>query len=329
MNAIFDKKLFFFLLILFTQVLFCSTVFGLEAYPTKPITFVVTSSPGGGTDTMARLLAESMSPVIGQPIVIENIAGAGGAIGAGVVSRSKPDGYKILFTTGGFIIAPFLLPNSGYDPIKQFEGIQQIVTVPLVIAVKSDSSINSLADLIAASKRGNSISFGSFGVGTPSHIAGESINYFSGSNFTHVPYGGSSKVLPDLQSGILSFGILDASYAVPMIHQGVLRAIAVTGQKRLSSLPHTPTLVESGIPFDLVGWYGAFAPTGTPKYIIAKLHDAFEKVLLKGAIKERIKESGLGDVDGAQTPSQWTKKYQDEMRQWGELLKKLNIAKDK
>lgn len=316
-------------LLFFVYILFCRAAFSAEPYPTKPITFVVTSSPGGGTDTMARLLAGSMSPFIGQPIVIENISGAGGAIGAGVVSRSKPDGYKILFTTGGFIIAPFLLPNSGYDPIKQFEGIQQIATVPLVIAVKNDSSINSLADLIAASKSGNPISFGSFGVGTPSHIAGESINYFSGSKFTHVPYGGSSKVMPDLQSGILSFGILDASYAVPMINQGVLRAIAVTGQKRLSSLPYTPTLVESGIPFNLVGWYGVFAPTGTPKYIIAKLHDAFENVLLKGAIKERIKEFGLGDVDAAQTPSEWTKKYQEDMRQWDELLKKLNIAKDK
>ena len=296
------------------------------SYPSRPISFVVTSSPGGGTDTMARMLAEVMSQKMNQPIVVENIPGAGGAIGASVVANSRPDGHKILFTTGGFIIAPLLLPSSGYDPTTQFVGVRQIATVPLVLVVKSDSQIQSIADLVAQSKLNNTFSYASFGVGTPSHIAGEAIKQYFNIQITHVPYSGSSKALPDIQSSNVNFGILDASFAAPMIQQGALKAIAVTGQQRLAILPNIPTLSESGIPFDLVGWYGVFVPASTSSDIINRLKLELDNALSRQYIKDRIVNSGLIYVDSTVTPSGWTKQYREEMRQWESFIKKFNIT---
>jgi len=305
-----------------------STVAIADSYPSKPIIFVVTSSPGGGTDTMARMLAEAISQKIKQPILVENIPGAGGVIGASLVAKSKPDGYKILFTTGGFIIAPLLLPSSGYDPQTQFIGVRQVATVPLVLVVKSDSQINSMSDLVSQSKLNPTFSYASFGVGTPSHIAGEAIKQNFNIRITHVPYAGSSKALPDIQSGNVNFGILDASFAVPMIQQGALRAIAVTGQQRLGTLPSVPTLSESGVPFDLVGWYGVFVPTSTPSEIVQKLKLEFDDALSRASIKDRITSSGLGYVDSTLSIDGWNKKYRDEMRQWEGFIKKFNITND-
>lgn len=300
----------------------------LESYPSKPITFVVTSSPGGGTDTMARMIAEAIAQKIKQPILVENIPGAGGAIGASLVARSKPDGYKVLFTTGGFIIAPLLLPNSGYDPLTQFIGIRQVATVPLVLVVKGDSQIQSMSDLVAQSKLNQNFSYASFGIGTPSHIAGEAIRQKFNVQITHVPYAGSSKALPDIQSGNVNFGILDASFAVPMIQQGVLKAIAVTGERRLTSLSNVPTLAESGVPFDLVGWYGVFVPSSTPPKIIKRLKLEFDDALYRAHVKDRIISSGLGYVDSALSSEGWNKKYREEMRQWENFIKKFNITND-
>ena len=299
-----------------------------ESYPSKPITFVVTSSPGGGTDTMARMLAEAIAQKIKQPILVENIPGAGGAIGASFVAKSKPDGYKVLFTTGGFIIAPLLLPSAGYDPLTQFIGVRQVATVPLILVVKSDSQIHSISDLVAQSKLNPTFSYASFGVGTPSHIAGEAIKQNFNARITHVPYAGSSKALPDIQSGNVNFGILDASFAVPMIQQGALKAIAVTGERRLASLPNVPTLTESGVPFDLVGWYGVFVPSSTPPEIVKRLKLEFDDALLRAPIKDRIMSSGLGYVDLTTSSEGWNKKYREEMRQWNNFIKKFNITND-
>ena len=260
--------------------------------------------------------------------MVENIPGAGGVIGASLVAKSKPDGYKILFTTGGFIIAPLLLPSSGYDPQTQFIGVRQVATVPLVLVVKSDSQINSMSDLVSQSKLNPTFSYASFGVGTPSHIAGEAIKQNFNIRITHVPYAGSSKALPDIQSGNVNFGILDASFAVPMIQQGALRAIAVTGQQRLGTLPSVPTLSESGVPFDLVGWYGVFVPTSTPSEIVQKLKLEFDDALSRASIKDRITSSGLGYVDSTLSIDGWNKKYRDEMRQWEGFIKKFNITND-
>lgn len=322
------EKLFSLGFFLGSQFLFSGSAFSIETYPIKPITFVVSSSPGGGTDGMARLIAESMSQDLRQPIIVENIPGAGGAIAAKIVAKSKPDGYKVLFTTGGFVIAPLVLPNSGYDPVKQFFGVRQIATVPLIVVVKRASIFNSLSDLIAFARKDDSITYASFGIGTPSHIAGEAIKQYSGIELTHIPYAGSSKALPDIQSGRVTFGILDASFAAPMIQQGVLKGLAITGQQRLNLLPDVPTLKEVGIPFELVGWYGVFVPAETGSEVIVKLRDAFDRSIAKSSVKQRILSSGLGYVDDSMSPIQWNKKYLEDMQQWDELIKKLNILKE-
>lgn len=275
---------------------------------------------------MARMLAEAMSSDLGVPIVIENVPGAGGVIGANLVARSRPDGYKMLFTNSGFIVAPLTLRNVGYDPISQFLGVRQIATVPLVLVVRSSSPYRTLADMAVDVRRGERISYASLGVGTPSHLAGESINRYMDAQFTHIPYGGNSKAYSDIQSGAVTFGIVDASFAIPFIRKGMLRAVAVTGRKRLDSLPNTPTLIEVGVPFTLVGWYGVFLPTGVNIEALKKIRFAFDSALAKPAIKEYIDTSGLGYIDPVPTSLQWESQYQNEMREWNNLAKILNIS---
>lgn len=300
-----------------------------DSYPSKPITFVVTSSPGGGTDVMARIIAEAMSQDLKVPVIVENVPGAGGVIGANQVARSKPDGYKILFANGGFIVAPLIFVNVGYDPVTHFLGVRQIATVPLVLVVKSDSPYRTLADLVSDAEKGGRISYASLGHGTPSHIVGETVVRNANVQFTHIPYGGSARAFADIQSGAVTFGVLDASYAGPLVQQGVLRAVAVTGQKRLAFLPNTPTLSELGIPFSLVGWYGVFLPAGTHSEVVEKLKLALDKAISRPNIRERIMSSGLGYVDSSSTPAKWTAQYQSEMKQWSGLVKILNISNDK
>jgi tripartite-type tricarboxylate transporter receptor subunit TctC len=218
------------------------------------------AAAGGGGDIVARLLSEKMQAELGQPVVVENRPGAGGNIGAQLAARQPADGYTIMTTAGGFAIAPALFRNLGYDPVKDFVPVTKMATAPLLVLVRADSPLRTMADLIAlAKKEPKGVSFGSFGTGSPAHLMGESINHLAGITMAHVPYT-SGNAGTDLQGGQLTVAILDALSQTPQVKAGRLRALALNGTQRLPALPDVPTLSEAGIRFDLVGWHGMFAP---------------------------------------------------------------------
>ncbi len=297
-----------------------------QGFPSKPIRLVVPYPPGGGTDIMARLLAEPLKDDLGQPVIVENRPGAGGALGAAEVARSAPDGHTLLLTAGAFVIAPSVFKNAGYDPVKDFAGVAQIAIVPLLVVTKPDSPLNSIADLLAlARKDGDKVSFASFGNSTPAHLVGESINQLGKVQMTHVPYKGGMQALPDILSGQVAVGLLDAVSMTPLVKQGRVKALAVTGPRRLPALADKPTLVESGIAFDGVGWHGAFAPSATPADVLNRLNAAFAKALARPDLRDRIVNGGSVPIEPALTSPQWTAQMRREVTQWAEVVRKAGI----
>jgi tripartite-type tricarboxylate transporter receptor subunit TctC len=293
-----------------------------QTFPTKPIRIVVPYPPGGGTDIMARTLAEPLRVLLGQQVIIDNKPGAGGAIGAAEVARSPADGYTLLLTAGAFVIAPSVFANPGYDPAKDFVGVAQIAIVPLIVLTRPESTLRTFADLLAlARKDGDKVSFASFGNSTPSHLVGTAIQLKGGVHMTHVPYKGGMQAMPDILSGAVTIGILDAVSMTPFVKQGRLRALAVNGPKRLPALPETPTLVESGINFDAVGWHGVFAPAAVPSAVLTRLNDAFVKAAARPDIRERIVSGGSVPIEPPLNARQWTEQYRHEIGQWADIVR--------
>ena len=294
-------------------------------FPTKAITIIVASGAGGGTDIMARIVADKMRDDLGQSVIVDNRPGAGGNIGADLVARAPKDGYTLLMTAGALAIAPSIYASLSYDPLKDLTGVAWLAIAPLVVVTKPDGPLKSIADLVDLAKRnGGKVSFASFGAGTPSHLAGESINLHAKVNMTHVPYNRGGAII-DIQAGDVTVGILDALSTIPYIKSGQLRALAVTGPKRFQSLPDVPTLAEAGIPFTTVGWHGAFAPTGTPKPVIERLNAAFTKALEQPGVSEKIIAGGSLPIEPSVTADQWNQQFRKDVQSWAEVVKAANI----
>lgn len=307
-------------------LLLASAAAAAQAFPSKPIRIVVPSPPGGGSDIMARAMAEPLHALLGQPIVIDNKPGAGGAIGTAEAARTPADGYTLLFTAGAFVIAPSVLANPGYDPAKDFVGVAQVAIVPLLVLVRPETPLRTFADLLAlARKDGEKVSFASFGNSTPSHLIGTAIQLKGNVRMTHVPYKGGMPAATDLLAGAVTFGILDAISMTTFVKQGRLRALAVTGPRRLPALPETPTLIESGINIDAVGWHGVFAPAGVPAAVIARLNAAFSEAVARPDIRERIVSGGSVPIEPPLNAQQWTAQYRREIGQWAELVRAVGV----
>lgn len=302
---------------------------GAQGFPAKPIRLVVPYPPGGGTDIMARLIAEPMREDLGQPVVVENKPGAGGALGAAEVARGPADGHTVLVTAAGFVIGPSVLKEPGYDPIRDFTGVSQIAIVPLILLTRPESPLNSLGDLIALAKKdGDKVSFASFGNGTPPHLVGEAIKQLGGVRMTHIPYKGGMQAMPDILSGAVTVGLLDAVSMAPFVKQGRLKALAVTGPKRLPALADKPTLVEGGIRFEGVGWHAAFVPAATPSAVVARLNRAFVKAAARADIRERIVSGGSVPIEPPYSAEQWTEKYRKEVAEWAAVAKTSGAKAD-
>lgn len=306
-----------------------ATVASARTFPSKSIRLVVPYPAGGGTDIMARLLGEQLRESLGQPVVVENKPGAGGALVAAEVARSTPDGHTLLLTAGGFVIGPSVLKSSGYDPVKEFVGVAQIAIVPLILVTRPDSPLTTFADLRDQARRdGDRFTFASFGNATPSHLVGEAIKRLGGLQMTHVPYKGGAQALPDIMSGTVDVAILDAVSMTPQIKQGRLKALAVTGPKRVPALPDLPTLVEAGIDFNAVGWHAVFAPSGVPANVVEQLNAAFVKAVSAPAIRERIVSGGSVPIEPALSASQWTEQYRREVGQWADIVHSSGVRAD-
>ena len=296
------------------------------AWPNKPIRLIHPWAAGGGGDIVARLLSERMQAELGVQVLVENRPGAGGNIGAQLAARQPADGYTIMTTAGGFAIAPSLFRNLGYDPVKDFVPVTKMASAPLLVLVRADSPLRTMADLVALAKRDpKGVSFASFGVGSPSHLIGESINRTAGITMTHVPYS-AGNAATDLQGGQVTVAILDALSQTPQVKAGRLRALALNGPLRLPSLPEVPTLNESGIPFDLVGWHAMFAPAGTPREIVERLNRVTNQIMALPELRSRLFELALFPVQPPTTPEQWGAMFRSDVQAWGDLVRSAGVT---
>lgn len=290
-------------------------------WPKRTIRIVSPWAAGGGTDIVARLLAERLRQDLGVAVVVDARPGASGNIGAEHVARQAPDGYTFMITAAAFAIAPSLFRTLSYDPLKDFVAVTKIATAPLLVLVPVNSPIRTMADLVALTKKDpKSVTYGSFGNGSPAHLMGEGINKLAGIKMTHVPYTGGGAAT-DLQGGTLTMAILDALSQTPMVKAGKVRALALNGNQRLPALPDVPTLRETGIPFDPVGWHAVFAPAQTPKEIVDKFNAAINRIIAIPEVQARIYDAGAFPVQPPTSPQQWQEMFRKEIQTWAEMVK--------
>ena len=313
------------LVLLLIASIWCFNVLAQE-YPTKPIKFIVTFSPGGFTDVTARIVAQHWTERLGQPVLVENKPGASTVIGTDTVARAAPDGYTLLYTGGStFTINPIVLQNLPYDPLKSFAPIGIVGTTPLMVVAHPSVSAANIRDLIALiSAKPREYSYGSFGAGTTSHLAGELLWSALGIKLLHVPYKGSGPLMAALVAGEVPLSIDTVVVAAPQIRASKIKAIAVTTAARSSLLPNVPTLAELGYPgIDVGAWVAIAAPAGTPDVVLRKLRSETARLRTVKDIQEKFTALGV-EVVGS-SPEEFTATVTGELRRYSEVAKEANI----
>jgi tripartite-type tricarboxylate transporter receptor subunit TctC len=293
-----------------------------ELYPSKPIHIVAPFPPGGPVDILSRTIGNKLAQTLGQPVVVDNRAGAGGNIGADAVAKSAPDGYTLLMGfVGTHAINPSLYGKMPYDNVKDFEPVTLVAVVTIVLVVNPSVPATSINELIAlARSKPGELTFGSPGHGTPQHLAGELFNSIAGVQMLHVPYKGAVPALTDLLGGQLSMIFSSMPPALPHIKNGKLRALGVTSATRSPATPELPTIAESGLKGYVVNnWYGILAPRGTPKEIVAKLNAEIVKILKMPDVKESL--SAQGAEPFTSTPQQFAVYIKEETEKWAKIIK--------
>jgi tripartite-type tricarboxylate transporter receptor subunit TctC len=296
-----------------------------EKWPAKPITYVVPFPAGGTTDILARLISQKLGPVLGATLIVDNKGGAGGSVGSELASRAAPDGYTILGgTISSHAINVSLYPKIGYDPVKSFEPITLIGTNATVLVVNQASPFKTLQDVIAAGKAKKPLTCASAGSGTSQHLSLELLKAKAGIDITHIPYKGSAPAIQDVIAGQVDMMFDTTVVAGPHIAGGKLRALAVSSAKRVPSLPTVPTVAESGVPgYEVVSWQGVFAPAGTPKTIVERLHAEIAKILREPDMQERLGKLGMDGAD--MTIDQFAAFQKAEVTKWAAVIKAANI----
>ena len=267
-----------------------------DGYPAKPVQLVVPFPPGGAVDIVGRTISKKLGDRLGQPIVVENKAGAGTVVGAAYVANAPADGYTLLISSGStFTVNPALNAKLPYDPVKSYEPVGLVARVPLILLAHRDVSVNNLRQLIAAVQRTpDKFSYGSFGNGTTGHFAAELTWSAAGIKLMHVPYRGSAPAMADLMGGQIPFTIDTVAAALPQLKAGKIKAIAVTGATRATQLPDVPTVAESGFPgFSADSWLAVVAPRGLPAEAKAKLHKALADTLADAEVRSKLLAAGL------------------------------------
>jgi tripartite-type tricarboxylate transporter receptor subunit TctC len=299
-----------------------------QKYPDKPISLVVPFAAGGPTDTIARLLATNMSKTLGQTVVVENVAGAGGTVASAKVAKSKPDGYTIYIHHMGMATAQALYDKLPYDPLKDFEYIGQVADVPMVLLGSKNFPPNNFKELeayIRANK--DKVTMANAGPGAVSQLCGLIFQSRLGVRVTTVPYKGTGPALTDLVGGQVNILCDQTTQTIPFIKDGKVKVYGVTTPKRLSALPNVPTLDEQGMKgFDVKVWHGIYAPLGTPKPVLEKINAALKKALTDPDLKARLDSSNIDIVPVSKQNGESLKAHLDaEINRWGPIIRKANI----
>lgn len=297
-------------------------------YPSKPVTLVAAFAPGGATDISARIIAKELAIELGQPVVVDNRAGAGGAIGATSVARAAPDGYTLLLGTGSeLVVLPAVKVKPPYDTLKEFEPVAEVGTVTFVLVAHPSVQANTVQELIALARANpGKLSFASFGIGSTNHLLGEFFMSKTGTNLLHVPYKGSAAASADLISGEVKLAFETTTVAMPLVQSGKLKALAAIAPSRSHGAPSIPTLTESGIALATEGWVGVFAPRSTPAPIVDRLNKAINKVLAMPPVKKAFDERGVKIVTG--TPQQFGAFIKGEVEAWTAVVKASGVQVD-
>ena len=298
---------------------------GAQPYPARPIRILVASSPGSAADIVARIVAQKLPDVLGQQIVIDNRAGAGGNLGAQIAAQAAPDGYTLFLGTPAHVIHPSLTTRPLYDLARDFAPISLLTSGAYVIVVNPRIPVKSLKELIAYLKSNpGRLNYASAGTGNATHLAGELFRIVAGVDIVHVPYKGSGPALAELVGGQVDMMFANLAAAQGDIQSGKLRALAVTGPKRSVAAPQLPTASEAGLPgYEVTSWFGVLAPKGTQAMVIASLNKSFVQVLNMPEAKERLVSLGAEPVGSS--PQAFASYIKEEVARWGKVIKAAGI----
>ncbi len=296
------------------------------SYPSRPIRFVVGFLPGGPSDTLGRVVGAKLAEGLGQPVIIDNRAGAGGNVSADVVAHASPDGHTLLLGTAGpLVVAPIVGQKIAFDPAKDFLPVSKLGDSMSILTAHPSLPASNVKDLIALAKaKPGEINYASSGVGTANHLAAELLRSMSGIDIVHVPYKGSGAALPALIGGEVKLGFGPILPALPHVRAGRLKALGVSGLKRSGAAPEIPTIAEQGLPkFEVNSWYGLFVPARTPKPIVAKLNQEMVRILALPDVRERLSRDGVEPASS--TPEQLATLVKSEAVLWAKVIKDARI----
>jgi tripartite-type tricarboxylate transporter receptor subunit TctC len=297
-----------------------------QTYPARPVTMVVPVPAGSPTDVIGRLVAEGMRDVLGQPVVIDNVAGASGSLAAGRVARSAPDGYTISLGSGTTHVSNGAVYDLKYHVFDDFEPVSLLAAQPMVIVTRKDFPANNLKELIDWLKANpDKISQGTSGAGSSSHLAGTLFQRETGTRYQYVPYRNTG--MPDVMSGVLDLMIDPAANSVPQVRAGTIKAHAITGRNRIATIPDVPTVAEAGLPQMVVtSWHGLWTPKGTPKSVIDKLNAAVVAALAEPTVRKRLLELGqeIPTLE-QQTPAALAAHHKSEIERWWPVIRAAGI----
>lgn len=297
-----------------------------SSYPSRAIKLVVGFPAGTSVDTLARLVADKLQPALGQPIVVENVAGAAGNIAADRVSKSEPDGHTLLMAGNAVIVInQSVYEKLPYDPIKDFLPISQIAVTPNVLVVHPGLAATTTQELVAlARSQPDGLTYAHAGIGISQHLAGELFNKMAGIATRPVAYRGGNMMFPDLVAGRVNFCFCSIVTSMPLVREGKLRALAVTSLQRWPSVAELPTMVESGFPgFDATAWFGLMAPAGTPASIIDRLHRETVGALAAPDLRKTLDELGMGAIGNS--PAEFTAAIRQEVPYWQKIIKEIGL----
>ena len=292
-----------------------------QGYPNKVVRMVVPTTAGSGPDIVARILAAKLAEALGQQVVVDNRAGAGGTVGAGIAARAAPDGYTLLIAGGALTINPIMYRKLPYDAVNDFAPISQIVSLPFILVVHPSLPATTVPQLIALAKsRPNQLNYASAGIGGGPHMAMELFLGMTHTTMTHVPYKGASSGVIDMLAGQVTVMMPNVLTVVPYVKGGRLRALGVTGANRTVALPEIPPIAEAGVPgYEAVQWYGVFAPASTPKEIISRLNSEIVRIVKLAEVKDRLAGDGADPVGGS--PGELAAFLKSEISKWAKVAR--------